>query len=127
MRRLRSQNPAATVRARARRAPAGRFRALSLRRRIGGGRTHRRTAHRGLAGEPGNDPGDERRREAETPQASHMSGAVLDASALLAVMLNEPGADVVEVHFERAVISAVNLAEVGAKMIERGAALELLE
>jgi ribonuclease VapC len=56
-----------------------------------------------------------------------MSGAVLDASALLAVMLNEPGADVVEVHFERAVISAVNLAEVGAKMIERGAALELLE
>ena len=56
-----------------------------------------------------------------------MSGAVLDASALLAVMLNEPGADVVEAHFESAVISAVNLAEVGAKMIERGAALELLE
>jgi ribonuclease VapC len=56
-----------------------------------------------------------------------MSGAVLDASALLAVMLNEPGADMVEAHFEGAVISAVNLAEVGAKMIERGATLELLE
>src|SRR5215213_10838485 len=56
-----------------------------------------------------------------------MSGAVLDASALLAIMLNEPGADVVEARFEGAVISAVNLAEVGAKMIERGATLELLE
>ena len=56
-----------------------------------------------------------------------MSRAVLDASALLAVMLDEPGAEVVEAHFEGAVISAVNLAEVGAKMIERGATPELIE
>lgn len=56
-----------------------------------------------------------------------MTGAVLDASALLAVMLDEPGAEAVEAHFEGAVISAVNMAEVGAKMIERGATPELIE
>jgi PIN domain nuclease of toxin-antitoxin system len=43
-----------------------------------------------------------------------MSVAVLDTSALVALMLNEPGADVVEAHLEGAIISAVNLAEVGA-------------
>lgn len=56
-----------------------------------------------------------------------MTLAVLDTSALLALMLSEPGADLVEAHLEGAVISTVNLAEVGAKMLERGATLELVE
>lgn len=44
---------------------------------------------------------------------------VLDASALLAVMQREVGADAVEDHVPRACISAVNLSEVVAKMRER--------
>jgi PIN domain nuclease of toxin-antitoxin system len=56
-----------------------------------------------------------------------MTVAVLDASALIALMLDEPGADVVEANLEGAIISAVNLAEVGAKMLERGSTLELVE
>ena len=55
-----------------------------------------------------------------------MTGAVLDTSAVLALMLNEPGSEIVEAHLGGAVISAVNLAEVGAKMLERGASLELV-
>lgn len=45
---------------------------------------------------------------------------VLDASALLAAMLRERGADVVAECFAEAVISAVNLSEVIAKLSERG-------
>ncbi len=45
---------------------------------------------------------------------------VLDASALLAAMLGERGADVVAEHFSDACISAVNLSEVVAKLSERG-------
>lgn len=45
---------------------------------------------------------------------------VLDASALLAAMLGERGAETVEVHFADACISAVNLSEVVAKLAERG-------
>lgn len=45
---------------------------------------------------------------------------VLDASALLAAMLGERGADVVAECFAEAVISAVNLSEVVAKLSERG-------
>jgi PIN domain nuclease of toxin-antitoxin system len=45
---------------------------------------------------------------------------VLDASALLAAMLGERGAQVVEAHFSDACISAVNLSEVIAKLTERG-------
>lgn len=48
-------------------------------------------------------------------------GAVLDASALLALLLGEPGAERVEEFLPGAVISAVNLSEVAAKLIERGA------
>lgn len=48
-------------------------------------------------------------------------GAVLDASALLALLLGEPGSDRVEALLPGAVISAVNLSEVAAKLIERGA------
>lgn len=52
-----------------------------------------------------------------------MTLAVLDASALMALMLNEPGSDVVAANLDGAMISAVNLAEVGAKMLERGLSL----
>lgn len=47
-------------------------------------------------------------------------GYVLDASALLAAMLGERGADVIATHFSDACISAVNLSEVVAKLSERG-------
>lgn len=50
-----------------------------------------------------------------------MSGTVLDASAILAVINNEPGAlVVVEALKDRALLSAVNYAEVLTKLIERG-------
>jgi ribonuclease VapC len=45
---------------------------------------------------------------------------VLDASALLAVMLGENGAQSVEACFADACVSAVNLSEVVAKLSERG-------
>ena len=45
---------------------------------------------------------------------------VLDASALLAVMLGETGADAVHAVLDRAKIGAVNLSEVVAKLQERG-------
>jgi ribonuclease VapC len=47
-------------------------------------------------------------------------GYVLDASALLAAMLGERGAQTVEARFSDACISAVNLSEVVAKLSERG-------
>lgn len=49
-----------------------------------------------------------------------MNDAVLDASALLAILREEPGAEVVEPHLEGAVIGAVNLSEVVAKLTEDG-------
>ena len=45
---------------------------------------------------------------------------ILDASALLAVMLGESGADAVHAVLDRAKIGAVNLSEVVAKLQERG-------
>ena len=45
----------------------------------------------------------------------------LDASALLASVHQEPGAEVVREHLEDAVISAVNWAEVVQKALARGA------
>ena len=45
---------------------------------------------------------------------------VLDASALLCVMLGEPGADAVAALMSDAIIGAVNLSEVVAKLQERG-------
>lgn len=41
-----------------------------------------------------------------------MTASVLDASALLALLLNEPGAEVVKTMLDDAVMSVVNLAEV---------------
>jgi PIN domain nuclease of toxin-antitoxin system len=49
-----------------------------------------------------------------------VSDAVLDASALLAVLRAEPGAERVEQRLEGAIIGAVNLSEVVAKLIEDG-------
>lgn len=46
--------------------------------------------------------------------------AVLDASALLAFLHREPGAEVVRSVLPRAVMSAVNLSEVASKLIDRG-------
>ena len=53
-----------------------------------------------------------------------MADAVLDASAVLAVLRREPGADTVAAIMPSAVISAVNLAEIISKLVERGASPE---
>ena len=59
-----------------------------------------------------------------------MPRAVLDASALLAVLYREPGSVVVERYFAQALVSSVNLSEVAAKLSDRGVdsqeALEIL-
>lgn len=49
---------------------------------------------------------------------------VLDASALLAAFFDEPGAEVVAERMNGALMSAVNLSEVVAKLTDRGAARE---
>jgi ribonuclease VapC len=49
---------------------------------------------------------------------------VLDASALLALLQNEPGAEVVADLLPAGAMSAVNLAEVVAKLIDHGVPLE---
>lgn len=46
--------------------------------------------------------------------------AVLDSSAILALIWREPGHEVVSAHLNDATISAVNIAEVYAKCAERG-------
>ena len=51
-----------------------------------------------------------------------MSTAVLDASAVLAYLRNEPGSEVVGSLLPGATISAVNLAEVISKLSDRGIA-----
>ena len=47
-------------------------------------------------------------------------GYVLDASALLCLLFDEPGADRVEQVLHEAFVSAANLSEVVAKLIDRG-------
>lgn len=54
-----------------------------------------------------------------------MSEIVLDASALMAVLREEPGAATVEAVLDHAAISAVNLSEVQAKLVERGTTAEI--
>lgn len=49
-----------------------------------------------------------------------MSEVILDASALLTVLRREPGAEVVEPVLADALMTTVNLAEVLAKLVERG-------
>jgi ribonuclease VapC len=52
--------------------------------------------------------------------------AVLDASALLALLQNEPGADKVAAVLTRSCISAVNLAETLSKLVEYGKPLDFV-
>ena len=49
---------------------------------------------------------------------------VLDASALLALLQNEPGAEVVADLLPHGIMSAVNLSEVVAKLMDHGMPLE---
>ena len=49
-----------------------------------------------------------------------MTGAVLDLSAILAVLNDERGAEAVVAVLDDAVVSTVNYAEVVAKLVERG-------
>jgi len=49
-----------------------------------------------------------------------MSSAVFDASAVLAMAFNEPGAEQAMIHLAGARISAVNYSEAGAKLIDKG-------
>lgn len=49
-----------------------------------------------------------------------MPRAVLDASALLALLYQEPGSVVVERYFAQAVVSSVNFSEVAAKLSDHG-------
>ncbi|MFO0427558.1 MAG: PIN domain-containing protein [Planctomyces sp.] len=53
-----------------------------------------------------------------------MSDCVLDASAVLAVLLKEPGADIVRPHLPGAMISAVNVAEIINRRLKNGESLE---
>jgi ribonuclease VapC len=53
-----------------------------------------------------------------------MPSAVLDSSAILAVLNGEPGADIVIPSLATAVASAVNVAEVIGKLIDRGGSLD---
>lgn len=50
-----------------------------------------------------------------------MASAILDASAILAVLQDEPGADRVYPALPGALVSAVNYAEVMSKLVEGGA------
>ncbi len=50
--------------------------------------------------------------------------AVLDASALLALLFKEPGAKLVVPHLPGSMLSAINLSEVVSKAVENGLMLE---
>ncbi len=56
-----------------------------------------------------------------------MTAAVLDASALLAWLLEEPGHDIVERSLKGAVLSAVNLSEVIQKAAGRDIVLDSIQ
>ncbi len=49
-----------------------------------------------------------------------MADCVLDASAILALVKGEPGADFVRVRIAHSVVSTVNVAEVGTKLVDWG-------
>lgn len=55
-----------------------------------------------------------------------MARVVLDSSVILAHINDEPGSDNAAQYFGDALISAVNLAEVAGKLVERGASLGLV-
>ncbi len=49
-----------------------------------------------------------------------MADCVMDASAILALVRSEPGADVVRFRIPPSVVSTVNVAEVGTKLVDWG-------
>ena len=49
-----------------------------------------------------------------------MTPAILDASAILAYLKAEPGGDAVKAYLPGATASAVNMAEVGTRLVDRG-------
>jgi len=53
-----------------------------------------------------------------------MESVVFDASAILALLRNEPGAEIVAQHIGRGLVSAVNLQEVIKGLLRRGASLD---
>lgn len=55
-----------------------------------------------------------------------MASIVLDSSVILAHINDEPGSERASAFFGDALISAVNLAEVVGKLVERGASLALV-
>jgi ribonuclease VapC len=57
-------------------------------------------------------------------QSTSVTSVVLDASALIAFLNSEPGADIVHAAIPGAVMSAVNYSEVLKKTIERGGTSE---
>jgi ribonuclease VapC len=58
------------------------------------------------------------------PRGKTVAEAVLDASALIAFLRNEPGATKVAAVLTRSCISAVNLAETYGKLVEYGKPLD---
>ncbi|MGO8954478.1 MAG: PIN domain-containing protein [Rhodomicrobium sp.] len=55
-----------------------------------------------------------------------MASIVFDASVILAHINSEPGSERAEALFGEALISAVNVAEIVSKLVERGASLGLI-
>ena len=53
-----------------------------------------------------------------------MAAVVFDASAIIALLRNEPGAEAVAAHIGDGLISAVNLQEVVMSLLRRGAPLD---
>jgi ribonuclease VapC len=53
-----------------------------------------------------------------------MASVVLDASAVLAVLLAEPGAELVQTFLDGAIISSVNHAEVVSRLVDKGAPVD---
>jgi PIN domain nuclease of toxin-antitoxin system len=56
-----------------------------------------------------------------------MAEAVLDASAILALVRQEPGAEAVAQIIARSIVSTVNASEVVAKLVQKGVGPELAE
>ncbi len=56
-----------------------------------------------------------------------MARYVFDASAMLALLLREPGGLIVADRADSACVSAVNLSEVVAKLIDRGASAKMID
>lgn len=55
-----------------------------------------------------------------TGQTAAVADIVLDASAVLALLHREAGADVVLQHLENSLVSAVNFTELGARLADHG-------